>query len=84
MAYEEQREKSRRMMQLSGSLIDLVLGLLMVAVGVIIIKENHFKIPQIVKFVEDRDALLIKIFGYVTLVYGLWRLYRAYVKIKDN
>jgi ABC-type nickel/cobalt efflux system permease component RcnA len=84
MAYEEQREKSRKMLSVSSSLIDGFLGLLMIAVGTILVKKDHFNIRTITQFVSERDPFLIQIFGCVCIVYGLWRLYRGYVKIKEQ
>jgi hypothetical protein len=84
MSYEDQREKSRKRISFSTSLIDFFFGVLMIAVGTILLKGDHFNIKSIVKFCNERDTLLIQIFGVVSVVYGIWRLYRGYDKIKNN
>ncbi len=83
MAYEEQREKSRRRIDQSSGLLNLFMGLLMIVVGIIIFKKDHFNIAQIVKFFEGSDVFLIQIFGGLWILYGIWRLYRGYHKIKN-
>jgi hypothetical protein len=84
MAYEEQREKSRRMMSVTTSLLDFFLGLLMIAVGIILYKRDHFQIRSISKFANDRDPFLIQLFGGICILYGAWRIFRGYQKVKNQ
>jgi hypothetical protein len=78
MSYEEQREKQRKTYQFSRSLLDYIMGLMVIAAGVIFIKRDHFGIKKIQD--ADSDHLLIPLFGGVCLIYGLWRIYRGYQK----
>jgi threonine/homoserine/homoserine lactone efflux protein len=83
MAYEEQREKSRRRMDQSSGLLNLFMGFLMIAVGIIIFKKDHFNLARIVKFFDGSDPFLIQIFGGLWILYGVWRLFRGYNKMKN-
>jgi formate hydrogenlyase subunit 4 len=84
MSYEAQRDKSRRQMSMSTSIIDFFIGLMMIGVGTILVKKNHFSIKQIVKFCSERDPFLIQLFGIIMIIYGAWRIFRGYNKIKDR
>ncbi len=83
MIYEEQREKSRRMMNKSQGLVSIVFGIFMMIMGVIFFDKNHFGIAKINQFLSDKDPLLISIFGVVSIIYGTWRVYRGYHRIKE-
>lgn len=78
MSYEEQRERSRKTYQFSRSLLDYIMGLMVIVAGVIFLKKDHFGIPQLKR--ADNDGLLIPLFGGVCIIYGLWRFYRGYRK----
>ncbi|MBL7727157.1 MAG: hypothetical protein JNM68_05710 [Dinghuibacter sp.] len=78
MSFEEQREKRQKIYAFSRSLLDYIMGLMVVAAGVIFIKKDHFGIKQIQK--ADSDGILIPLFGAVCLLYGFWRIYRGYRK----
>ncbi len=84
MSYEEQREKSRRQMSISTSIIDFFIGLMMIGMGTILVKKDHFNIKQIVKFCDERDPFLMQLFGVIMIIYGVWRIFRGYNKIKDR
>lgn len=78
MGYEEQREKQRKTYEFSRSLLDYIMGVMVIAAGVVFIKKDHFGVTQIQK--ADSDHLLIPLFGGVCVIYGIWRLYRGYRK----
>lgn len=78
MSFEEQREKHRKIYAFSRSLLDYIMGLMVIAAGIVFIKKDHFGIKQIQK--ADSDGLLIPLFGAVCLLYGFWRIYRGYRK----
>lgn len=70
-------------MAFSKSLLDFFLGALLITIGVILVKEDHFKIPQIVKFASNRDELLLTLMGWAWIIYGIWRIVRGYLKLKN-
>jgi hypothetical protein len=76
MNYEEQREKHRKTYQFSRSLLDYIMGLVVIGAGIMFLKKDHFGIKKIQE--ADSDRLLIPLFGAVCLLYGLWRIYRGY------
>jgi hypothetical protein len=78
MGFEDQREQSRRAYSFSRSLLDYVVGAIVIGFGVIFLKPDHFGIKQIQ--LADNDKLLIPLFGGVCIIYGIWRLYRGYKK----
>jgi len=78
MGYEEQRERQRKTYQFSRSMLDYIMGLMVVAAGIIFIKKDHFGIQKIQQ--ADSDHFLIPMFGAVCLLYGFWRFYRGYRK----
>jgi hypothetical protein len=78
MSIEETREKGQRMYRFSRSLLDYLVGLLVIGAGIVFIKKDHFGIKRIQE--ADSDRLLIPMFGVVCFIYGLWRLYRGYRK----
>jgi hypothetical protein len=78
MSYKEQREKHRKNYQFSRSLLDYIMGAMVIAAGVVFIKKDHFGVVAIQK--ADTDKLLIPLFGGVCIIYGLWRLFRGYKK----
>lgn len=82
MSWEETREKNRKMIRMSTALLDFGSGLFILAAGVVFVKKDHFGIQQLID--ADDDGLLIPLFGGVCILYGLWRFYRAYLKIKTR
>jgi hypothetical protein len=80
MSWEDTRAKNRRMIVFSTALLDFISGLLIIGAGIVFVKKNHFGIRQLID--ADNDGLLIPLFGGVCIIYGLWRFYRGYLKIK--
>jgi hypothetical protein len=84
MNYESPRQKSDSMIRNLSLIFHLFFGALILGVGAIIFKKDHFNIASINKFTADRDPLLMQLFGGICMLYGAWRLYRAYTSYKQN
>jgi hypothetical protein len=84
MSYNSERSKSEKMMHLFSLILQVLAGLLILSVGAILIKKDHFNIASVNKFVEERDPFLIQMFGAICALYGAWRLYRGYTKYKES
>jgi hypothetical protein len=80
MGWEETREKNQRLMLLGKSVMDFISGLVIIGAGILFVAKDHFGVEKI-KEIDD-DHLLIPLFGGVCIIYGLWRFYRGYLKLK--
>jgi hypothetical protein len=84
MDYQTNRQKNDKLVRLAKAITQAIAGLLISALGLVLIDKNHFGLPGITKFVDEREPLLITMFAYICLLYGVWRLYRAYITYKDE
>ncbi|MCO6460540.1 MAG: hypothetical protein J5I59_03995 [Saprospiraceae bacterium] len=71
-----QRKSISHSFQLLASVLALIIGVFFTSLGVAILAE-WIVLP------ED-DAPMLKIFGGLLIIYGLFRLFRLYFKIKGN
>lgn len=72
---EEQTENEKRY-RLRRSIMDYGMGILWLAMGIFFLFIDKFN-PDLAR---NYDPVLIRIFGTVTIVYGLFRIYRGYQK----
>jgi hypothetical protein len=71
------RDKNQKFMKTAQALTNLVFGLFITTMGVIFVVPHHFGIKQIVEV--DKGDILIPLLGVICLLYGAFRLYRAYL-----
>lgn len=74
--FEEYEKKKRKQVTLMRSLMDYGMGVLFLAVGIFFLFGDKLNL----KFGNDIDPVLSKIFGGISLLYGAWRIYRGYKK----
>jgi uncharacterized membrane protein len=84
MSYESQREKSDNRLGMASGIMGIFFGLLITFFGFALLKKDNFGIAKLQKFTAGSDDLLLQLFGGICVLYGLWRLFRAYQKIKGN
>jgi hypothetical protein len=84
MNYSNEREKSEHRLAMASGIMGIFFGSLIAFIGLAIFKQDHFGIARLQDLAKDSDQLLIKLFGAICIIYGLWRIYRAYLKIKGN
>jgi ABC-type nickel/cobalt efflux system permease component RcnA len=83
MEYESQREKSRRIMRLTSATIQGFAGILIISMGIVFLDKSNMGLVKVQHFLKDLDPFLIKMFGALCILYGAWRIYRAYNNYKN-
>lgn len=73
--FEENTDPKTKRYILMRSIMDLGMGLIYIAVGIMILFANKFGLNN--QFVESTMG---KIFAGLVMLYGLWRLYRGVKK----
>jgi hypothetical protein len=76
------RERQRKGYAMMRSVYDFGLGIFIFGIGFILIFGAKLGIPALKEFIEgSNDPFLLEIFGFMSLLYGGFRLYRG---IKKN
>jgi hypothetical protein len=75
--YERQKRK-----QVSGmkSLMDYGMGILILILGLVFLFRMQFGANHPVNITMGKPDLLEKMFGGLSILYGIWRIYRGYKK----
>jgi hypothetical protein len=79
-----EREKSQRRFAIATGVSGLFFGALITFMGIAIFSKNHFGIVRLQQLAKDSDPLLVQLFGVICIIYGIFRLFRAYSKLKGN
>jgi hypothetical protein len=74
------RDQQRKGYTMMRSVYDIGVGVFITIIGVIMLFGGRLGIPALTEFIEDRDSLLLGIFGGLCLLYGIFRLYRGVKK----
>jgi uncharacterized membrane protein HdeD (DUF308 family) len=73
---EEELTKPEKAMVLAKSITNYVMGILLIGCGLVV----FFPPVSMVKIIERYDDLAIKMLGCICIIYGLFRVYRGYMK----
>jgi threonine/homoserine/homoserine lactone efflux protein len=73
---EEYENKRRKQVSSMRSLMDYVMGIIIIALGVLLFFHDKFKIEINERFSPN----IVKVLGVIFAVYGAWRIYRGYKK----
>ncbi len=84
MDLNSNREKSAQGFALASGISGLLFGTLITFTGIALFKKDHFGIAKLQQLAKDGDPLLMQLFAGICILYGVFRLYRAYSKIKGN
>ncbi len=84
MEYQSQRDKSDKRLGMASGIMGLFFGSLIAFTGFAILKNDHFGILKLKNLLDGKDDLLLQMFGGICIIYGLWRVFRGYSKIKGN
>lgn len=75
--FEEEPLTQRQKVYLrSRSIVDYCMGLLWMAMGVFLVFKKYFDVP----IAEQFDGAAFKALGVICIIYGIFRMYRAYKK----
>jgi hypothetical protein len=74
---EEYEEKRRKQVSFWRSLLDYIVGTLIIGAGVFFFFRDTMDIELNKRFVPN---IWDKIFGIICVAYGAWRIYRGYKK----
>ena len=74
--FEDYEKRKRKQIILMRSIMDYGMGILFLVLGLILLFGKMVGI----KIGYDIDPVLEKIFGGVSVLYGIWRIYRGYKK----
>ncbi len=74
---EDYERKRNRQVAGMKSMLDYVMGLIILLIGLFLFFRNMAELPLNKRFPPD---YLDKVFGTVCVVYGGWRIYRGYKK----
>jgi hypothetical protein len=84
MEHESMRERNNKRLGWASALMGLIFGSLITFVGVAVFKDDNFGIKRLQQLTSDRDDVLMKLFGGLCILYGVWRLYRSFDKFKNG
>jgi threonine/homoserine/homoserine lactone efflux protein len=73
---EEYENKRRKQVSSMRSLMDYVMGIVIIGLGVLLFFHDKFKIEINERFSPN----IVKVLGVIFAVYGAWRIYRGYKK----
>lgn len=77
--FEEYEKKRRQQVSLMRSMMDYVMGFIIVIIGLFFIFRSKLGPLPINDSLGEPD-LLEKMFGGIAVLYGAWRIYRGYQK----
>ncbi len=84
MDFEEMRNRNNKRLDWASGIIGIFFGGLIAFIGVALFKKNNFGIAKLQEWTEGGDDLLMKLFGGICVLYGVWRIFRAIAKIKNG
>jgi hypothetical protein len=73
---EEYEKKRQKQVSFMRSMMDYVMGIIIISLGIILIFHEQFKIA----INERLSPNIVKILGVIFVLYGAWRIYRGYKK----
>jgi hypothetical protein len=73
---EEYEKKRRKQVSFMRSMMDYVMGIVMVGLGALFFFHDKLKIP----INEKWSPNVVKTLGVIVVLYGAWRLYKGYKK----
>ncbi len=74
--FEEYEKKKKKQVSLMKSIMDYSMGFIFVVLGVLFLLKDKLGL----RFSDFFTTLQIKIFGFLFIAYGAWRLYKGYKK----
>ncbi len=75
--FEEYEKNKKKQVSLMRSLLDYGMGVLILLAGFFFLFRGRFDLPLNERFPPNETD---KIFGFICLLYGGWRIYRGYKK----
>ncbi len=73
---EEYEKKRQKQVSFMRSMMDYVMGVVMIGLGALFFFHDKFKIP----INERLSPQVVKILGVIVVLYGAWRIYKGYKK----
>jgi threonine/homoserine/homoserine lactone efflux protein len=73
---EDYEKKRRKQVSFIRSIMDYVMGAVMIGLGALLFFHDKLKIP-----INERwSPKVVKTLGVIVLLYGAWRIYKGYKK----
>ncbi len=72
---EQMSDREKNLVRMK-SITNYTMGIFFIAVGCFFIFSNRYT----AEFISKRDPMMMKIFGIICWIYGIFRLYRGYAK----
>ncbi len=73
---EEYERKRQKQVSFMRSMLDYVMGVVMIGLGCLLFFHDKLKIP----IREELSPKVVKTLGVIVVLYGAWRLYKGFKK----